>query len=84
MAAVHAMLATGASKMQVFFNAVWHSVLPPFVDNHLDVREFNLRDSTILGFVFPAHRTPACRPHGRCGGPRGVTTAGPGSGSTAG
>ena len=51
MAAVHAVRATGASPMQVFFNAVWPSVLPQFVGNHLYVWEFNLRDSTILGLI---------------------------------
>jgi phosphonate transport system permease protein len=36
---------------QVFFNAVWPSVLPQFVSNHLYVWEFNIRDSTILGLI---------------------------------
>jgi phosphonate ABC transporter permease subunit PhnE len=51
MGAVDAVRATGATPMQVFFNAVWPSVLPQFVSNHLYVWEFNIRDSTILGLV---------------------------------
>jgi len=51
MAAVDAVRATGASEAQVFFNAVWPSVLPQFVSNHLYVWEFNIRDSTILGLI---------------------------------
>jgi phosphonate transport system permease protein len=51
MAAVDAVRATGASAPQVFFNAVWPSVLPQFVSNHLYVWEFNIRDSTILGLI---------------------------------
>lgn len=51
MAAVEAVRATGATPMQVFFNAVWPSVLPQFVSNHLYVWEFNFRDSTILGLI---------------------------------
>jgi phosphonate transport system permease protein len=31
--------------------AVWPSVLPQFVSNHLYVWEFNIRDSTILGLI---------------------------------
>jgi len=50
-AAIDAVRATGASPAQVFFNAVWPSVLPQFVGNHLYVWEFNIRDSTILGLV---------------------------------
>jgi len=51
MAAVDAVRATGATPMQVFANAVWPSVLPQFVSNHLYVWEFNIRDSTILGLI---------------------------------
>ena len=51
MGAVDAVRATGASESQVFFSAVWPSVLPQFVGNHLYVWEFNIRDSTILGLI---------------------------------
>lgn len=51
MAAVEAVRATGATPLQVFFNAVWPSVLPQFVGNHLYVWEFNIRGSTILGLI---------------------------------
>lgn len=51
MAAVDAVRASGATPLQVFFNAVWPSVLPQFVSNHLYVWEFNIRDSTILGLI---------------------------------
>ena len=51
MAAVDAVRATGAGPVQVFFNAVWPSVLPQFVSNHLYVWEYNIRDSTILGLI---------------------------------
>jgi phosphonate ABC transporter permease subunit PhnE len=51
MAAVDAVRATGASPAQVFFVAVWPSVLPQFVSSHLYVWEFNIRDSTILGLI---------------------------------
>jgi len=51
MAAVEAVRATGATPAQVFFNAVWPSVLPQFVGNHLYVWEFNIRDSTVLGLI---------------------------------
>lgn len=51
MCAVDAVRATGASPSQVFFSAVWPSVLPQFVSNHLYVWEFNIRDSTILGLI---------------------------------
>jgi phosphonate ABC transporter permease subunit PhnE len=51
MAAVDAVRATGATPAQVFFNAVWPSVLPQFVSNHLYLWEFNFRDSTILGLI---------------------------------
>lgn len=51
MAAVQAVQATGAGPGQVFFHAVWPSVLPQFVSHHLYVWEFNIRDSTILGLI---------------------------------
>lgn len=51
MAAIDAVRSVGASPLQVFFNAVWPSVLPQFVSSHLYVWEFNIRDSTILGIV---------------------------------
>jgi len=51
MAAVDAVRATGATPMQVFFHAVWPSVLPQFVSSHLYVWEYNIRDSTILGLI---------------------------------
>jgi phosphonate ABC transporter permease subunit PhnE len=51
MAAVDSVRATGATPLQVFFQAVWPSVLPQFVSNHLYVWEFNIRDSTILGLI---------------------------------
>lgn len=51
MGAVDAVRATGASPLQVFFLAVWPSVLPQFVSNHLYVWEFNIRDSTVLGLI---------------------------------
>lgn len=51
MGAIQAVQATGASRTQVFFNAVWPAVLPQFVSNHLYIWEFNIRDSTILGLI---------------------------------
>jgi phosphonate transport system permease protein len=51
MAAIDAVRSVGASPMQVFFNAVWPSVLPQFVSSHLYIWEFNIRDSTILGLI---------------------------------
>ena len=51
MNAVEAVRAVGASPLQVFFNAVWPSVLPQFVSSHLYVWEYNIRDSTILGLI---------------------------------
>jgi len=51
MAAIHAVQSVGASRTQVFFNAVWPSVLPQFVSSHLYIWEFNIRDSTILGII---------------------------------
>ena len=51
MAAIHAVQSVGANRTQVFFNAVWPSVLPQFVSSHLYIWEFNIRDSTILGII---------------------------------
>lgn len=51
MAAIDAVRSVGATSDQVFFNAVWPSVLPQFVSSHLYVWEFNIRDSTILGLI---------------------------------
>ena len=51
MGAVEAVRAVGASPSQVFFNAVWPTVLPQFVSSHLYVWEYNIRDSTILGLI---------------------------------
>lgn len=51
MNAVEAVRAVGASPAQVFFNAVWPSVLPQFVSSHLYIWEYNIRDSTILGII---------------------------------
>lgn len=51
MGAIDAVRATGATPSQVFFSAVWPSVLPQFVGAHLYVWEFNIRDSTILGLI---------------------------------
>jgi ABC-type phosphate/phosphonate transport system permease subunit len=49
--AVQAVRATGATPLQVFFQAVWPAVLPQAVSHHLYVWEFNIRDSTILGLI---------------------------------
>lgn len=51
MGAIEAVRSVGASPAQVFFNAIWPSVLPQFVASHLYVWEFNIRDSTILGVI---------------------------------
>lgn len=51
MGAIDAVRATGASPPQVFFNAVWPTVLPQFVSSHLYIWEYNIRDSTILGLI---------------------------------
>lgn len=51
MAAIDAVRSVGATPDQVFFNAVWPSVLPQFVASHLYIWEFNIRDSTILGII---------------------------------
>ena len=51
MRAVDAVRAVGAGRAQVFFNAVWPSVLPQFVSSHLYIWEYNIRDSTILGLI---------------------------------
>ena len=45
------MRSVGAGPAQVFFNAVWPTVLPQFVSSHLYIWEFNIRDSTILGLI---------------------------------
>ena len=51
MATIDAVRSVGATPDQVFFNAIWPSVLPQFVSSHLYVWEFNIRDSTILGLI---------------------------------
>lgn len=51
MAAIEAVHQVGATPLQVFFNAVWPSVLPQFVSSHLYIWEFNIRDSTVLGVI---------------------------------
>lgn len=51
MAAIEAVRSVGAGPAQVFFNAVWPTVLPQFVSSHLYLWEFNIRDSTILGLI---------------------------------
>jgi len=51
MAALDAVRSVGATPAQVFFNAVWPTVLPQWVSSHLYVWEFNIRDSTILGLI---------------------------------
>jgi phosphonate transport system permease protein len=51
MGAIDAVRNVGATPLQVFFTAVWPSVLPQFVSSHLYVWEFNIRDSTILGLI---------------------------------
>ncbi len=51
MQSIEAVRATGATPVQVFFNAVWPAVLPQFVSSHLYVWEFNIRDSTVLGLI---------------------------------
>ena len=51
MGAIDAVRATGAGPAQVFFNAVWPTVLPQFVSSHLYIWEYNIRDSTILGLI---------------------------------
>jgi phosphonate transport system permease protein len=51
MGAIEAVRNVGATPLQVFFTAVWPSVLPQFVSSHLYVWEFNIRDSTILGLI---------------------------------
>jgi phosphonate ABC transporter permease subunit PhnE len=51
MGAINAVRNVGASPLQVFFNAVWPSVLPQFVSSHLYLWEFNIRDSTVLGVI---------------------------------
>lgn len=51
MGAIDAVRMTGATPIQVFFSAVWPSVLPQFISNHLYIWEFNIRDSTVLGLI---------------------------------
>lgn len=51
MGAIEAVRNVGATPLQVFFTAVWPSVLPQFVSSHLYIWEFNIRDSTILGII---------------------------------
>lgn len=48
---IDAVRATGALPSQVFFLAVWPTLLPQYVSQVLYVWEFNIRDSTILGLV---------------------------------
>ncbi|NMM25856.1 MAG: phosphonate ABC transporter, permease protein PhnE [Glaciimonas sp.] len=51
MGAIEAVRNVGATPFQVFFNAVWPSVLPQFISSHLYIWEYNIRDSTILGVI---------------------------------
>ena len=51
MAAIDAVRSVGAGPVQVFFNAVWPSVLPQFVSSHLYISGFHMPDSTILGLI---------------------------------
>jgi phosphonate transport system permease protein len=51
MGAINAVRNVGATPLQVFFTAVWPSVLPQFVSSHLYIWEFNIRDSTVLGVI---------------------------------
>jgi phosphonate transport system permease protein len=51
MGAIESVRNVGASPVQVFFHAIWPSVLPQIVSSHLYVWEFNIRDSTILGVI---------------------------------
>ncbi len=51
MEAIHAVQNVGANRTQVFFSAVWPTVLPQWVSAHLYVWEFNIRDSTVLGII---------------------------------
>lgn len=48
---VRAISSSGARPMQVFFIGVWPSVLPQVVSTNLYLWEYNIRDSTVLGFV---------------------------------
>lgn len=69
MAAVHAMLASGASPMQVFFNAVWPSVQPEFAGNRLYVWDSNCAIPPCSASYFqriahrPAYRMAAALRH---------------------
>ncbi len=51
MGAINAVRNVGATPLQVFFSAVWPSVLPQFVSSHLYIWEFNIRESTVLGVI---------------------------------
>lgn len=51
MGAVDAVKQVGASPLQVFFTAVWPTVLPQFVSSHLYIWEYTIRDSTVLGVI---------------------------------
>lgn len=51
MGAIESVRATGATPIQVFFNAVLPAVLPQYISSHLYIWEFNIRDSTILGLI---------------------------------
>lgn len=48
---VEAVRATGATPVQVFMFAVWPTLLPGFISDHLYVWEYNIRDSTVLGLI---------------------------------
>lgn len=50
-AAVEAVRCVGASPPQVFFNAVWPTVVPQFAASHLALWAANLRDASIVGLV---------------------------------
>ncbi len=48
---VEAVRVTGATPVQVFMFAVWPTLLPGFISDHLYVWEYNIRDSTVLGLI---------------------------------
>lgn len=50
-ASIEAVRATGASRVQTFFLAVWPAVLPQLTSLNLYVLEFNIRDSAVLGLI---------------------------------
>ena len=50
-AAVESVRSVGASPLQVFFNAVWPTVVPQFAASHLALWVSNLRDASIVGLV---------------------------------